>query len=154
MREGMSQDELSANIVSAFQRLGYRGDVSVQFGKWTALPHGSATPQQLREGDVVMIDDGVALVHEARPGDRQTVCVNRSLPASSFPLPALNELIRTLRSVGHARTLNLREADYLHGRISAGRKLGWKREATPVALWRNRAATPQSVSVLLLRRLG
>src|SRR5215475_8353314 len=59
MREVMPQDELSRNITMAFTRLGYTGDVSVQFGKWTALPHGSATPQKLREGDIVMIDDGV-----------------------------------------------------------------------------------------------
>jgi len=60
MRDGMTQDELADNIVAAFSALGFRGDVSVQFGKWTALPHGSATPQKLREGDIVMIDDGVA----------------------------------------------------------------------------------------------
>ena len=59
MREGMTQDELAGNIVAGFSRVGFRGNVSVQFGKWTALPHGSATPQKLREGDVVMIDDGV-----------------------------------------------------------------------------------------------
>jgi len=59
MREGMSQDELAGNINAAFQRLGYSGDISVQYGKWTALPHGSSTPQKLHEGDVVMIDDGV-----------------------------------------------------------------------------------------------
>jgi Xaa-Pro dipeptidase len=59
MREGMSQDELAGNITAAFHALGYAGDISVQYGKWTALPHGSATPQKLREGDVVMIDDGV-----------------------------------------------------------------------------------------------
>jgi Xaa-Pro dipeptidase len=59
MREGMTQDELAGNIVSAFTRLGFRGGVSVQFGKWTALPHGSATPQRLHEGDVVLMDDGV-----------------------------------------------------------------------------------------------
>ena len=59
MREGMTQDELENNIVTGFARLGFRGDVSVQFGKWTALPHGSSTPQRLREGDIVMIDDGV-----------------------------------------------------------------------------------------------
>jgi Xaa-Pro dipeptidase len=59
MREGVTQDELAGNIVTGFRRLGFRGDVSVQFGKWTALPHGSSTPQRLREGDVVMIDDGV-----------------------------------------------------------------------------------------------
>jgi len=60
MREGMTQDELEGNIVAGFARLGFRGDVSVQFGKWTALPHGSSTPQRLREGDIVMIDDGVS----------------------------------------------------------------------------------------------
>jgi len=59
MREGMTQDELEGNITAAFARLGFRGAISAQFGKWTALPHGSATPQKLREGDVVMIDDGV-----------------------------------------------------------------------------------------------
>ena len=59
MREGMSQDELAGNITAAFHQLGYSGGISVQYGKYTALPHGSATPQKLREGDVVMIDDGV-----------------------------------------------------------------------------------------------
>jgi Xaa-Pro dipeptidase len=60
MREGMTQGELAGNIVAAFNALGFQGDVSVQFGKWTALPHGSATPQRLKDGDVVMIDDGVS----------------------------------------------------------------------------------------------
>lgn len=59
LREGMPQGELSDNIQAAFGALGYAGDVSVQFGKWTALPHGSSTPQTLKTGDVVMVDDGV-----------------------------------------------------------------------------------------------
>lgn len=59
MREGMPQGELADNITAAFHALGFAGDVSVQFGKWTALPHGSKTPQTLKEGDIVMIDDGV-----------------------------------------------------------------------------------------------
>ncbi len=58
MREGMPQDELERNFAAAFQALGFPGYASVQFGKWTALPHGSATPQKLKEGDVVMIDGG------------------------------------------------------------------------------------------------
>ena len=61
LREGMPQDELARNITAAFQALGFGGDISVQFGKWTALPHGSATPQKLQEGDIVMIDDGVSV---------------------------------------------------------------------------------------------
>ena len=59
MYEGMPQGELEDNISAAFEALGFSGAISVQFGKWTALPHGSITPQKLREGDVVMIDDGV-----------------------------------------------------------------------------------------------
>jgi Xaa-Pro dipeptidase len=61
MRDGMPQDELQRNIMSAFTALGFPGFVSVQFGKYTALPHGSATPQKLKDGDVVMIDDGVSV---------------------------------------------------------------------------------------------
>lgn len=41
LREGMSQDELARNIVAAFHALGADGDVSVQFGKYTAFPHGA-----------------------------------------------------------------------------------------------------------------
>ena len=61
LREGMPQAELNGNISAAFRRLGYAGAVSAQFGKWTALPHGSSTPQTLKEGDVVMVDDGVTV---------------------------------------------------------------------------------------------
>ncbi len=31
------------------------------FGKYTAFPHGSIQPQQLREGDLVLIDDGCSV---------------------------------------------------------------------------------------------
>lgn len=58
LREGMTNAELSANIDAGYRALGYRGDALVIFGKYTAFPHGSIQPQQLREGDVVLIDDG------------------------------------------------------------------------------------------------
>jgi len=58
LRAGMTQDELSANISAAFKALGFNGSASVQTGKWSALPHGSITPQKIQEGDVVMIDGG------------------------------------------------------------------------------------------------
>lgn len=56
--EGMNQNELRANISAAFAALGYQGGAMVQFGEWTALPHGSITPQDLHEGDIVLIDGG------------------------------------------------------------------------------------------------
>jgi Xaa-Pro dipeptidase len=60
LREGMPQGEISANVTAAFKALGFNGSASAQFGKWSALPHGSATPQQLKEGDVVMVDGGTS----------------------------------------------------------------------------------------------
>ena len=57
---GMSQSTLSINIAAAFRKLGYSGGASVQVGKYSALPHGSITPQTIREGDVVMVDGGTS----------------------------------------------------------------------------------------------
>ena len=59
LREGMTQGDLRNNILAAYRALGAQnGVVAVSFGKFTAFPHGSITPQKLREGDVVQIDDG------------------------------------------------------------------------------------------------
>lgn len=58
MRDGMTQEEFSRNCASAFRALGVSGGVFCSFGKYTAFPHGSNTPQQLKEGDVVLMDGG------------------------------------------------------------------------------------------------
>jgi Xaa-Pro dipeptidase len=58
MREGMPQDEFAANCSAAFRALGVQGGIFVSFGKYTAFPHGSSTPQKLQEGDVVLMDGG------------------------------------------------------------------------------------------------
>ena len=62
LRDGMTQDDLRANILAAYRALGAQGGVvAVSFGKYTAFPHGSVTPQKLRDGDVVQIDDGCSV---------------------------------------------------------------------------------------------
>jgi Xaa-Pro dipeptidase len=61
LREGMSNAELAKNISAAFHALGANGGAMAIFGKYTAFPHGSIAPQQLREGDLVLIDDGVSV---------------------------------------------------------------------------------------------
>jgi len=61
LREGMSQRDLGANISAAFRALGTGGAAMAIFGKYTAFPHGSIQPQQLREGDMVLIDDGCSV---------------------------------------------------------------------------------------------
>jgi Xaa-Pro dipeptidase len=58
LQPGMTQDEVSRLIDAGYQRLGFPGHASVQVGEYTALPHGSITPQTIREGTIVMIDDG------------------------------------------------------------------------------------------------
>jgi Xaa-Pro dipeptidase len=61
LREGMTNGELAANMSAAFKALGTGGGAMAIFGKYTAFPHGSIAPQKLREGDFVLIDDGVSI---------------------------------------------------------------------------------------------
>ncbi len=60
LRDGMTQGEFSGLISAAHQRLGFPGGASVQVGQYTALPHGSLTPQVIRDGSIILIDGGCA----------------------------------------------------------------------------------------------
>ncbi len=56
LREGMSQEEFTANSAEAHKALGVRGEIHCQFGESTAFPHGSKELTYLKEGDVVLMD--------------------------------------------------------------------------------------------------
>jgi len=58
LQPGMTQNQASEMIDQAYRRVGFRGGASVQTGEFTALPHGSTEPQVIREGTIVMVDDG------------------------------------------------------------------------------------------------
>ena len=58
LREGMTQQQVRDLIAAAYGQLGFPGEASVQVGEYSAQPHGSTTPQVIREGSIVMIDDG------------------------------------------------------------------------------------------------
>jgi len=59
---GMTQFELGSHIRAAFVALGAPdGDAFAQFGKYSAFPHGSITPQRLQAGDVVLVDGGCSV---------------------------------------------------------------------------------------------
>lgn len=61
-REGMTQGDLRANIQAAHRALGAPdGGASVSFGMFTAFPHGSIEPQQLKTGDVIQVDGGCGI---------------------------------------------------------------------------------------------
>jgi Xaa-Pro dipeptidase len=54
----MTQTQVGRFIDAGYARLGFPGFASVQVGEYTALPHGSIQPQTIRQGTIIMIDDG------------------------------------------------------------------------------------------------
>lgn len=58
LRPGLTQEQASALSAEAHQRLGVRGGALVLFGADAAFPHGTARPQPLKAGDLVLIDGG------------------------------------------------------------------------------------------------
>jgi Xaa-Pro dipeptidase len=58
VKPGMTNDEVSDLIAAAYRKAGFPGDASCQVDAWSALPHGSLQPQRIREGSIVLIDDG------------------------------------------------------------------------------------------------
>jgi Xaa-Pro dipeptidase len=59
IHDGATTHDLTDLIMRAYAQQRFpQGYASVQTGEFTALPHGSMQPQVIREGSVVMIDDG------------------------------------------------------------------------------------------------
>jgi Xaa-Pro dipeptidase len=58
LKPGMTRNELEGLIGTAYDRIGFPGEVSVQIDEFTAVPHGSVTPQVIREGSIILLDDG------------------------------------------------------------------------------------------------
>ena len=61
LKDGMTQEQFAALVSQAHERLGFSGGAGVQVGKYSALPHGSATPQVIREGAILLIDGGCSV---------------------------------------------------------------------------------------------
>jgi Xaa-Pro dipeptidase len=58
LKPGMTNSEFSDLIAAAYRQSGFPSDASCQVDAWSALPHGSLQPQVIREGSIVLIDDG------------------------------------------------------------------------------------------------
>ena len=61
LQPGMTENQVSDLIDAGYRQVGFPGGASVQVGEYTALPHGSITPQTIREGTIIMIDDGCSV---------------------------------------------------------------------------------------------
>jgi Xaa-Pro dipeptidase len=55
---GMTNNQFVELINAGYKRCGVVGEASCQAGEYSALPHGSLQPQVLREGEIILIDDG------------------------------------------------------------------------------------------------
>ncbi|HEY7404146.1 MAG TPA: Xaa-Pro peptidase family protein [Candidatus Angelobacter sp.] len=57
-KEGMTQHDFGALVQAAHSQQGFQGGASIQVGENSALPHGSAKPQVIREGTILLMDGG------------------------------------------------------------------------------------------------
>ncbi|MGQ0539768.1 MAG: M24 family metallopeptidase [Gemmatimonadaceae bacterium] len=58
LEEGMTQSDCARLVQQAHRQLGFDGGAGVQVGPYSALPHGSVTPQTISEGSILLIDGG------------------------------------------------------------------------------------------------
>lgn len=58
LKEGMTQHDFGSMVQMAHQRQGFQGDASIQVGENSALPHGSAKPQVIQQGTILLMDGG------------------------------------------------------------------------------------------------
>jgi Xaa-Pro dipeptidase len=61
LKMGMTQHDVAVLIEAAHRKLGFEGGADVQVGEFSAFPHGSVQPQEIREGTIVMIDGGCSV---------------------------------------------------------------------------------------------
>jgi Xaa-Pro dipeptidase len=61
LKPGMTQHDVASLVEAAHRKLGFEGGADVQVGEFSAFPHGSVTPQEIREGTIVLMDGGCSV---------------------------------------------------------------------------------------------
>lgn len=61
LKEGMTKPDAERLIEQAHAKLGFEGSADVQIGEYSAFPHGSVTPQVIREGAIILVDGGCSV---------------------------------------------------------------------------------------------
>lgn len=61
LQPGMTTADVHSLIAAAYHHVGFEGEASLNVDEYTALPHGSRQPQTLREGSILMLDDGCSV---------------------------------------------------------------------------------------------
>ncbi len=61
LKTGMTQKDVAKMVETAHRQLGFEGGADVQVGEYSAFPHGSIAPQEIREGTIVLMDGGCSV---------------------------------------------------------------------------------------------
>jgi Xaa-Pro dipeptidase len=61
LEPGMTQGDFGRLVSQAHAQQGFSGGAGVQVGQYSALPHGSVTPQVIEEGSILLIDGGCSV---------------------------------------------------------------------------------------------
>ena len=96
LSEGMTQRDVMALIQAGYARVGFPGEASLNIGEYTASPHGSRTPQTIREGTILSstTDAGWKAI---RPISPARLC-SASRPARCFRSSRSSSALRRPRS--------------------------------------------------------
>jgi Xaa-Pro dipeptidase len=61
LHPGMTTADVHSLVAAAYKRVGFEGEASLNIDEFTALPHGSRQQQTLRDGSILMLDDGCSV---------------------------------------------------------------------------------------------
>ncbi len=61
LQEGMTDADIRRLAQSGFEQVGFPGDVDVSIASNSTSPHGSTEHQEIREGTIIMVDDGCSV---------------------------------------------------------------------------------------------
>src|SRR6202789_1897081 len=100
---GMTNRQFTQMIDAAYTRCGVVGEASCQVGEYSALPHGSLQPQVIREGEIILIDDGCFV--EGYQSD-----ISRTFVLGDATSPKLDKARKVFEIVNHAQLAALAAA--------------------------------------------
>ena len=61
LKDGMTTEDVRSLVFRAYAKTGLQGEASLNVDEFTAVPHGSRKPQTIREGSILMLDDGCSV---------------------------------------------------------------------------------------------
>ena len=61
LKAGMTRTNVESMLETAHRQLGFEGGADVLVGEYSAFPHGTILPQEIREGTIVLIDGGCSV---------------------------------------------------------------------------------------------